>query len=390
MKRIMLYTAVVLTTVAGFYLLWQFRLILLLLVLSLSVAALFRPFIEALIQRGAPRGVAPLLVYLIVAGGFLVFILMAGDALMGELNEAANNFVIEYELLHRRWADGLAWQQAIVGQLPLPFALENVREMDIGEMLPSIMNVTTGAAGLIAGVLLVLALGLYWSVDQVRFERLWLSLLPARRRAIARDSWRDMEATIGSYLRSQVAQSLLAAMALGTVAWLTGFPYPILLAFAGALGAFIPLFGGVLAVLAALALGSLQSSGMAIAAALYTGVVFIVLELLVEPRLWPRERRSMLLVLLVIIPMVEAFGLWGLLAAPLLAAVAETIIRHGYGLIIARNRDELDLEELAARYRLLSDQIDLMEDGDLAPELRSLNERLSALLASSQTLAGDK
>jgi hypothetical protein len=42
-------------------------------------------------------------------------------------------------------------------------------------------------------MLLLTALSLYWSLDQQRFERLCLSLLPAETRVYARDSWRELE-----------------------------------------------------------------------------------------------------------------------------------------------------------------------------------------------------
>lgn len=383
MKRIMTYTAIVLATVAGVFLLWQFRLVFLLFVLSLSVAAMFRPTIDWLIQRGLPRPVAQGLVYLGVAGGAVLLILLAGNAILQEVNEAANVTVIQYEQLHRRWEMGDGWQQAVVRRLPQPFALESIRETELGQMLPSIMSVVTGVTSLVAAILLILALGLYWSSDQYRFERLWLSLLPAHRRVYARDNWRDMEASIGNYLRSQAVQSVLAALALGGAGWLAGYPYPFLIALTGALGAFIPLFGGVLTAMVALALGTLHSNGMAIAAALYVLLVFLALELVVEPRLWPRERRSFLLALLITIPMLEAFGIWGLLAAPLLAAVLESFIRQAYQHVVAGRRKDLDLEALEQRYKLLSDKLATTEDGAIAPELRNLAERLATLLADS-------
>jgi putative permease len=390
MKRLMLYTAVILGTIAVLFLLWQFRFVLLLFILSLSVAAMFRPFIESLMKRGVPRAGAQLLVYLAVAGGLGLFTLVAGNSVLNELNEAANNSIIDYEQFHRRWDEGAAWQQAIVGRLPQPFALDELRDTELGQMLPSIITVTSGAISLIVAALLILALGLYWSVDQVHFERLWLSLLPAQRRAYARDNWRDMEASIGKYLRSQTAQSLLAALALGITAWLVGYPYPILLALLGAIGAFIPLFGGVLTALLALWLGSSQSTGMAIGIAVYILLVFLFLELFIEPRLWPRERRSFLLTLLIIIPMVDAFGIWGLLAAPLLAAVLETIIRHSYQRILTGRKEKIDLEELITRHGQLASRFTADADGDLPPELQNLNQRLAALLAESQAATEKK
>ncbi|MCZ7672142.1 MAG: AI-2E family transporter [Chloroflexi bacterium] len=77
-----------------------------------------------------------------------------------------------------------------------------------------------------SGGLVILFLSLYWSLDRVRFERLWLSLLPPEQRARARDIWQTIESDLGSYIRSEVAQSLLAGLLLGLGYWALGSPTP--------------------------------------------------------------------------------------------------------------------------------------------------------------------
>jgi predicted PurR-regulated permease PerM len=385
MKRIMTYTAVVLATCAGLYILWQFRLILLLFILSLFVASTVRPLIEWLIARGVGRTAAQGLTYLLLAAGLILFIGFVGDPLMNELNHAANQSIIRYESLHRSWQEGTSWQQALAKNLPPPYSPTTANDTDLGDMLPAIMNVTTGIMGLVAGLLMLFALSIYWSVDQNRFERLWLSLLPVSKRHYARDVWREMEETAGSYLRSQTAQSILAALVLGIVSWMAGYPYPMLLAAAGALGSFVPIFGGLLAALIAFSLGGLESTFMAIAAGLFTLVVFAFLEFIIEPRLWPRERRSLFLTILVMVPLVDAFGIAGLILAPLLATVTETIIRQTFRRLIVRQEGGGDLDELRDRHHELEDQLEAMEEEDAFPELDNLSQRLAKLLNESQT-----
>jgi putative permease len=389
MKRVMFYTFLVLATVTAVFILWQFRLIVLLFILSLLVAAAIRPLVEWLSGHGLPRPAAQLITYLILAGAVLLLVLLAVNQLAPELNSVVNKSVIEYESLHRRWQEGESWQRVLSERLPQPYSPANNDGMEISELLPAVMNVTTWLTGFVAGLLLILALSIYWSVDQHRFERLWLSLLPAATRSYARDSWREIEASTGNYLRSQAAQSALAALALGLAGALAGYPFPLLLAFAGALGAFIPLFGGLITAVAAFWLGSLQSVGMGAAAAVFTIILFLALEFLVEPRLWPRERRSVLLTILILFPMWDSFGIWGLLAAPFLAAIAETLIRQSYKLFVARRTAAVDFEQLTARYQQLSSKMaEAEEEGASALELKSLSERLAHLLGESKSLAG--
>jgi putative permease len=390
MRRVMTYTAVVLATCAALYILWQFRIILLLFFLSLFVAAMVRPLIEWLMVRGVGRTFAQALTYLFLAGSLILLIGLAGDPFITELNHAANQSIIRYESLHRSWQKGANWQQALADNLPPPYSPSTGDETELGEMLPALMNVTTGIMGLIAGLLMLFALSIYWSVDQSRFERLWLSLLPVSRRRYARNSWREIEQSAGSYLRSQTAQSILAALALGISTWLVGYPYPMLLAAIGALGSFVPVFGGLLTALAALALGSQESIFMGIAAGLYTLLIFAFLEFLVEPRLWPRERLSLFLTILFIIPLMDAFGIWGLIAAPLLATISESIIGETFKALTSRQVDSGDLNKLSDRHQQIHDLVVADEQDELMLELENLSQRLAKLLDESQKATNNR
>lgn len=387
MKRLMVYTGIVLATLLVLQIFWQFRLVLLLLILSLFMAAAIRPFVNQMTVWGIPKVAAQLLLYL--AGICLVFFFffLLGNALQLELNILVNRAVIEYDTLYRTWQEGASWQQTAVSLLSLtPFSMPQDTQLE--EMLPAMMVLTRNLMAAVAGLLLLLALSVYWSADQDRFERLWLSLLPPRRRAYARDSWRRIEDAVGSYLRSRTVQSMLAALLLGVGAQLANLDFPILLALTGALATFVPFFGSLIMSVVALGLGSLQSYSIGLGAAAYTLCLFIVLEFFVEPylSLSPRQRRSFLLTILLVIPLLEAFGLWGLLVAPPLAAAAEVVIRQTYQAYVSREGTAVILDDLEARYQQILDKANQAEPNDLTPELKNLAERLADLLTNSRQI----
>lgn len=388
MKRLMIYTAVILATLLGLQILWQFRLVLLMFTLSLFIAATIRPFVNRLTTWGLSRVGAQLLLYVVGIGSVLLLFVLLGDALIMELNILANRAVIEYESVFRAWEEGSAWQQTAASWLNSTMPFLHVEESDLGEMLPAVVLLTQNILTVAGGVLLLLALSVYWSADQYRFERLWLSLLPPRRRATARDSWRKIEHAVGSYLRSQGTQSILAALFLAGGAALAHLDFPLLLALAGALLAFVPLFGGVLISAVALLLGSLQSVPLGIGAALFTFALFLVLEFVVEPRLWPkaRGRRSFLLTILLVIPLLEAVGFWGLLVAPPLAAALEVIIGQAYGWYVQKDGTAVQLTDLEDRFQAMLMKVNEADYEDLTPELKSLSQRLANLLDTSRDL----
>ncbi len=385
MQRMMKYTAVVLATLTVLAVLWQFKLVLLLFVLSLFVAAAIRPLVDGFVRRGISKGTAQILLYIMALGTFLVALLLGGQLLLQETNLAVNQVVFAYEGLHRSWQEEEGWQQTAVGLLPPPLAA--AQDADLQEMAPVIMNITRGVGGAIGGLLLVLVLSVYWSVDQHRFERLWLSLLRAKWRIYARDSWRGVEAIVGKYLRSQTVQSLLVFLFLSVGARVIGFDYPLLLACMGALMAFVPLFGGLFTAVFAVALGGLETAAVGIGTAVYALAIFIGLELIVEPRLWPRKRRSFLLTILVMLPLFELFGLWGLIVAPLLAAAIEALSGEAYRAVVDRRETAVQLDELESRYQQLAAKVNQdSQNGTVAPELNNLSQRLATLLADSRRM----
>jgi predicted PurR-regulated permease PerM len=82
----------------------------------------------------------------------------------------------------------------------------------------------------VSGAAVILFLSIYWIINQIHFERLWLSLLPTGLRRQARDIWRTIEIDLGAYMRSELFQSLAAGLLLGLGYWALGSPYPVLLA----------------------------------------------------------------------------------------------------------------------------------------------------------------
>lgn len=392
MKRLVIYTVAILATLAALYIFWQFRFIAFLFVLSLFIAAAIRPFVQTLTRRGLSTGVAQLLVYFLTIGALLLLGVLISEALLQELNIAANWSVIAYESFHAEWAAGEGWQQAVLGMLPQPLVPSGTEPIDgLGIVVPSLVRLTSGLTGSLAIVVLLLAASIYWSIDQDRFERLFLSLLPSSQRAYVRDSWREIEAAVGAYIRTQTAQSALTALALGLVAYLIGFPFPLLAALIGAVAAVVPVLGGILATAALALLGSLASATLAIGMAAATLLVFVGLNLIMRRWFRPDRQLSLLLTFLLIIPLAQTFAIWGLIITPPLAIALELLIGRAYALYHAtraRPASPPDLAELATKYEKLEERLH-SGNGDASPELQDLAGRLATLLHDSRALPGE-
>ncbi|GIK43436.1 MAG: hypothetical protein BroJett011_72690 [Chloroflexota bacterium] len=383
MKRLAWYTTVVLGTTTLVLLLWQFSQEFLVFLLSLAMAAAVRPLINYLNQRyRLSPGLASILIYaagLVVIGALFYTI---GGLLLIELQRAANNFALTYEIIIGQWPQGTAFQQAIAERLPPPVEFYQALAGERGTLLvQTLLGVTSGFFVIIGQISVVLVLSVYWSIDRARFERLWLSLLPAEQRIGAREVWRNSEEGVGSYIRSELIQGFLAGLMLGFIYWMLGLQYPITLALVGVLAGSIPMVGAPLAAALPLLVGWASNPSLAVAAALSTAAIFLILEVVVEPHFFERNRYSSLLMVLGMIILANDYGLLGLiLAPPLVVAVS---ILSGYlmrqSVPTAAPKPALQVADLQERLESVQMMVNELDE-PLPVEAASMLSRLAKLI----------
>jgi predicted PurR-regulated permease PerM len=307
-------------------LVWEFRSAVGLFLLSLTVAAAVRPLVDRLIARGLSPGLAVVSVSGVCVFSIVGVILLLSGTFFAELQQLATDLAGSYENLRSQWSNGTLFQQVIAQQLLMPNDLVGTIMGQSGSaLLQTFLGVTLGSFDLLGQLIIVLVLSIYWSVDQERFKRLWLSLFPSEVRARAREIWQNVESDVGAYIRSEFIQSLLAIFLLSAGYHLIGLKYPVVLGVIGAIGWLIPWVGVMLAVIPALLVGLAMSPTLGIGAALLTLAVLSLLEFVVEPRFFNRRRFSSLLVVIVVLVLVDPFGLLGFVLAPPLAAVIQIL-----------------------------------------------------------------
>jgi predicted PurR-regulated permease PerM len=258
------------------------------------------------------------------------------------------------------------------------------------------VGMTFGLFGAVINLIVVLVISIYWSVDRVHFERLWLSLLPSGERAWTRDLWRNIESEVGSYLRSEVVQAVCAGWLLGLGYWAIGLRYPALAALVAGLTWLLPWVGVFFAVAGLMVLtiptAVVDGGGswwlIAAAATGYTIAVFVLMEWLIEPRLFNRRRYNGLLVAVVVLAMAEQFGLAGLLLGPPLAGAIQILL----GQLTYRSYPVsagVEEQKVTVRNRLEALRAALAAVDAPPPELANLFSRLENLAHESESLLPD-
>jgi putative permease len=387
-KQAMWMGAAVMSTALALVLLWQFRLIVVVFLLSLALAAALRPLLKRPVGQPLAARLALIALYLTLFGIFFLLLITGVGGAVREAQELTEHVSAGVSWRQPAWLQGSSLQQALDRWLPSPNAVFDAVVGEEGEfILPAVMGLTSGFIGLISGGLIILFLSVYWSLDQNHFERLWLSLLPPKQRKKVRDIWQTVEADLGVYIRGQAVQTILAALLLVLGYWLLGSPYPALLALIGALALLIPLIGPLLAVISPLLIGLLTSLPLSLMTAVYTLIVAAGVKRWVASRLTPRAQVNPMLTIVILMALADAFGLLGILFAPPLAAACQVLWER---LVSQRavSRAAAQISDLKARQEEARRAIQLMDEPP--PAVVSGLERLAALIAQAEpTLEGE-
>jgi putative permease len=383
-RQLVVIGTAVMTTLLVLVLLWQFRIVVIYVLISLALAATVRPIARSESRRSFVTRLLVLLLYVVSISVFGLLIFLVGRLLIGDLQELAQTISEESTWVLPPWLEGGLLQQALERWLPTPDKLFEAITSQRQLMLSAILGFTQGMGGFVSGFFVIVFLSIYWSINQNHFERLWLSLLPSEQRTHAREIWRTLEHELGAYTRSEIIQSLLAVMLLGTGYWLLGSQYPALLAVVGAVAWLVPVVGAVLAVILPLLLGLLTGAQLSLFTVLYTFVVLIVLQVWLEPRLFRRKWNNPILTLVILLSLADAFGLLGIILAPPVSVVCQIL----WNLLVSDRlapATAAQVSDLKERQATLRFAIEEMKEPP-PPLVLSSMERLATLLEKAEAL----
>jgi putative heme transporter len=293
------------------------------LAVALLLAALFAPAVTWLAGHGVPRGLSTAIVLLsgLAAVGSLVYFMVA--TLIDGLPGLASRLDESYQQL-RDWLTngpiGLTGDQLdrMLGEAK-DWVTRNRSDLASGAL-----GVLTTAGALLAGLIVVVFVLIFFLHEGSRMWRGTTVLLPEPSRARVREAGERAFHVLTAYVRTTMLVALIDAVFIGLGLWLTGVPLVLPLSALVFFGAFVPIVGafvtGIVAVLIALV-----SKGFVIAL-IVAGVVLAVQQLegnVLEPLLMSKSvRLHPVAVLLAISVGVEIAGIVGaLFSVPLLATI---------------------------------------------------------------------
>jgi len=372
-------------TLLALLVLWQFRIVVIYVLISLILAATLRPLVNRLeSMRWAPR-IACFLIFIVFLGSIGLLVYYASKLAGSEIQILGKSLSEQDAWTLPFWLEGSTFQKYLMVRLPPPSDFVEAIFSNEGQLvLPVMLGFVKGLGGLVTAVLIILFLSIYWSTNQIHFERLWLSLLSSDLRKQARSIWRTIESDMGNYIRGQFLQSLLAGLLFALGYWLLGSPYPALLALIGAILNLIPVVGSVLVLIPPLLLGLLTTAQHSFLTVLYTLIILTFIWIWVKPRFFNRKWDNPILTVMILIAMADAFGIIGIIVAPPVSAICQILwsrlVSHRVSAGAATQ-----ISDLKDRLAHLNEIVSAMDEPHL-PLVTTSIERISNLIAEAEPI----
>jgi len=333
--RVIKATLVVLLVFLAFVLLYRFHLVLFMLLIGIVLSRAIAPGLEWLQGRRLPRGVAVVLIYLLLLGVLAAFVWLVLPLVVEQMTTILPKFEEFYETISRRLVsspNGLIRRLAarlpreLLATVPAGESPEGERGEALGTVMLALSFAGPVARGLFT-VFAVLLLGFYWTQEGERAIRYVLLLWPLDQRENLRDLVEAILTSVGAYLRGQV---LLAAMvaALSLVAFLAiGLPSAVGLALAAGLMEFVPIVGPPLGALPAVLIALSAGGSKVIWVILAVVTIQSLQNTLIVPRVMHRVVGvNPVVTLLAIAGFGTLLGLPGFLLAIPMAAIIQILL----------------------------------------------------------------
>ncbi|PWW26473.1 putative PurR-regulated permease PerM [Cytobacillus oceanisediminis] len=298
-------------------------------IIAAFITYLLHPVVEKLHETGLHRGIAVFIIYFLFFGGAGFSLYKGIPAIIHQLRDLAEN-APQFANQYRGWIDVIqektsTWPDGIQTRIDDGiFAVEGALDSLLSRVINSLLNILNYAV-IIAVIPFI---SFYLLKDFTIMKKAVWYLTPRSWRKEGVLFLRDIDKSLGSYIRGQ----LLVCAAIGTISsllfWVFGMRYPLLLGLIIGVTNIIPYFGPIIGAVPAVIIATTLSVKMIV----ITVGIIIVLQFLEGNILSPlivgkSLHMHPLLIMLALLAGGEAGGILGLIiAVPILAVLKVSLI----------------------------------------------------------------
>lgn len=315
--------------------------VILLLILSVFFAYLVSPLVDFLRrpikisgrERVMPRVLAISLAYLIIVG----VIVAAFSVLLPRLGNQFPEFAQQARGYWKSLGESMPrFNDYLRSRMPGPVMDAINKEIPhivqgIGDSISEVLKGMVVWLAYIPWLILIPVLSFFFLKDVESFRRSALQMLPRGRwRWRGDEFFEDVSSTLAAYTRAQLTACLFIGVVCSIGFALLGLPSPLVLGFIAGVFEFVPLVGPLLIAILAVLVGALHGgSSSALMVMLFLGVLRIVQDYVIYPRLIGQGiHLHPLAVIIAILAGAELAGIAGIFLAIPVVAVLTVSYRH--------------------------------------------------------------
>ena len=306
----------VLAVLAGLWLLWALRDIIILLIVVGIIVLILEPFVAKLAEEGVPRPVSVIVLYLAILAviGLVIYYIIPPVAT--QVKELALN---------------------------IPYYTDRISQIDFGSATSTVSNfldqitskLSTVAGGLINAIIsifggivsavTVFVLTYYFSVEEETVKKSVIKIIPESNRQKLIETIDKVSIKLGDWLRGVLTLMIVVGVVDGAALWILGVPFALTLGIISGLLEVIPVVGPIFAALTAAFVAFI--SGIALWKIIVILGIYILVQQLENNILVPKIMQkavglSPVVVILAILIGNKLLGLGGaILAIPIAAGI---------------------------------------------------------------------
>lgn len=306
--------AVVTTLVilAGAYLAWYLRDLLLLILTAIVLASAIRPGVHFFMRYHLPRVLAVLAMYLVVFGAVFGIVYFFFPPIIAEVTTFITTLPHYLDTINLPFTD-TSTSQFLSNSSSALSSLTSIQDAFTNTSQGAFRLVATFFGGIFSFVL-VIVLSFYFAVQEQGIEDFLRIVVPLSYEEYIVDLWRRSQRKIGLWMQGQLMLSILAGILVYIGLLIAGAPFALLLGVLTALCEVIPIFGSLFAGSVAVAL-AWSSSGLALA--FIVAGLFVVVNQFESNLIYPLVVKKIVGVppLLVIVALIAGADIAGFLGA---------------------------------------------------------------------------
>ncbi|CEG27976.1 AI-2E family transporter [Bacillus sp. B-jedd] len=294
------------------------------------IAYLLHPLVEKLHERGMHRGLAVLLIYVVFFGGLGLAIYKGVPAFIEQIRELSSSapaFAEQYRgLIASLEEKTKAWPIGL--QQRIDRGITNVEDKLIGSfdlVLATLANLADSI--LIIAVIPFIAFYMLKDYELIKRTAWYLTPIKWRRQGVR--FIRDVDKSLGGYIRGQLIVCMIVGIVSFLLFWLFDLRFPLLLGLVIALTNVIPYFGPIFGAIPAVIIAAATSMKLVF---ITIGIVFVLQFIegnVLSPYIVGKSLHlHPLLIMFSIVAGSEIGGIPGLILAVPILAVAKVAIVH--------------------------------------------------------------